>query len=151
MFQINHFGSFQFTDSGCPEKPCMLYPWRLSRPGWMGSWAAWAGASFSDLQPYPWQEGWKQMIFEVLLTQAILKFCDFKILWSWCVVLLLSPDQAQPFCRGLIFRWWVLACSRKSISFGLYLQSSHLKYQVSSHLWISFHTNKKYIILRKVI
>ena len=29
--------------NSCPERLWMLHPWRCSRPGWMGPWAAWAG------------------------------------------------------------------------------------------------------------
>ena len=28
--------------TGCPERLWMLHPWRCSRPGWMGPWAAWS-------------------------------------------------------------------------------------------------------------
>ena len=27
----------------CPERLWMPHPWRCSRPGWMGPWAAWSG------------------------------------------------------------------------------------------------------------
>jgi len=38
-----------FTDrlvmcwNSCPERLWMPHPWRCSRPGWMGPWAAWSG------------------------------------------------------------------------------------------------------------
>jgi len=35
----------------CPEKLWVPHPWRHSRPGWMGPWAARAAGG----QPYPWQ------------------------------------------------------------------------------------------------
>ena len=35
----------------CPERLWMPRPWRCSRPGWMGSQAAWAGAHSSSWQP----------------------------------------------------------------------------------------------------
>jgi len=32
--------------TGCPEKLWMPHPWRCSRPGWMGPWAAWSGEMY---------------------------------------------------------------------------------------------------------
>ena len=29
--------------NSCPERLWMPHPWRRSRPGWMGTWAAWSG------------------------------------------------------------------------------------------------------------
>ena len=49
--------------NSCPERLC---PWRCSRPGWMGPWAAWAGLKGGDWWPCLQQGGWSFMILEVL-------------------------------------------------------------------------------------
>ena len=49
------------TGTGSPEKLWMPHPWRHSKPGCMGPWAAWS----IGRQPCLWQEGWSSMIFKV--------------------------------------------------------------------------------------
>ena len=35
-------GEWWGAGTGCPERLWMPHPWRCSRPGWMGPWAAWS-------------------------------------------------------------------------------------------------------------
>jgi len=37
--------------TGCPEMLWMPLPWRRSRPGWMGPWAAWPSIKHRDWKP----------------------------------------------------------------------------------------------------
>ena len=60
----------------CPEKLWMSHPWKCSRPGWMGPWAAWS----SGRCPCPWQGNWNKMLFKVSSSpnhSKILWFCDY--------------------------------------------------------------------------
>lgn len=50
----------------CPERLWMPHPWRISRLGWMGPWAAWSTAWFKLLATL------ELMILMVLPTQVIL-------------------------------------------------------------------------------
>jgi len=60
------------------EKP---HPLRHSRPGWMGSWAAWSGR----WQPCPQQGVGTRWASRSSPTLAILWFYDYMIIWSsWC-------------------------------------------------------------------
>ena len=51
--------------TGCPERFWMPCPWRCSRPGWMGPWAAWSGIEWGGWWPCLWQGGWRFMILDV--------------------------------------------------------------------------------------
>jgi len=62
----------------------MPHPWRCSRPGCMGPWAA----SFSGWQPCPQQEGGTAWTLRSLPTQAILWYYDSsskhqELSWMW--------------------------------------------------------------------
>jgi len=39
----------------CPERLWMLHPWRCSRPGWMGPWAAWSSTRSGGWWPCLWR------------------------------------------------------------------------------------------------
>ena len=43
----------------------MPRPWRCSRPGWMGLWAAWSSITYGGWWPCLWQGGWSLVILEV--------------------------------------------------------------------------------------
>ena len=65
--------------NSCPERLWMPHPWRHSRPGWMGPWAAWSGIKCGGWWPCLWQGGWSFMILEVpskLGHSVILQFYD---------------------------------------------------------------------------
>jgi len=51
--------------NSCPERLWMPRPWRCSRPGWMGPWAAWSSIKCGVWQPCLQQGGWSLMILEV--------------------------------------------------------------------------------------
>ena len=51
--------------NSCPERLWMPHPWRCSRPGWMGPWAAWSSIKCGGWWPCLWQGGWSFMILEV--------------------------------------------------------------------------------------
>ena len=51
--------------TGCLERLWMPHPWRCSRPGWMGSWAAWSSIKHRGWWPCLWQGDWRFMILEV--------------------------------------------------------------------------------------
>ena len=51
--------------NNCPERLWMPHPWRCSRPGWMGPWAAWYGIGHGGWQPCLQQWGWSLMILVV--------------------------------------------------------------------------------------
>ena len=51
--------------TGCSERLWMPRPWRCSRPGWMGPWAAWFSTECGGWWPCLWQGGWSFMILEV--------------------------------------------------------------------------------------
>ena len=51
--------------NSCPEKLWLPHPWRCSRPGWMGPWAAWSSIKQEGWWPCLWQGGWSFMILEV--------------------------------------------------------------------------------------
>ena len=58
-------GKWWGSGTGCPERLWMLHPWRCSRPGWMGPWAAWSSIKCGGWWPCLWQRGWSFMILEV--------------------------------------------------------------------------------------
>jgi len=62
----------------CPEKLWVPHPWRCSRPGWMGPWAAWAGGWQSA---YGSGIGMRRSLRE-LQTQAILRFYNIILVIS---------------------------------------------------------------------
>jgi len=49
----------------CPERLWMPHPWRCSRPGWMGPWAAWSSIKCWRLVARPVAGDWSFMILEV--------------------------------------------------------------------------------------
>ena len=51
--------------TGCPEKLWMPHPWRCSRPGWMGPWAAWSSIKCEGWWPWLQQRDRRLMILEV--------------------------------------------------------------------------------------
>jgi len=52
--------------TGCSEKLWMSCPWRCSRPGWMGPWAAWSSIRCGSWWPWLWWGGgWIFMILQV--------------------------------------------------------------------------------------
>ena len=51
--------------NSCPERLWMLCPWRYSRTGWMGPWAAWSSIRYGGWWPCMWQGGWSLRILEV--------------------------------------------------------------------------------------
>ena len=53
-------GTAAHRGCGCP-----IHPWRCSRPGWMGPWAAWAGIKCGGWWPCMQQGGWSFMILGV--------------------------------------------------------------------------------------
>ena len=42
-----------------------LCPWRCSRPGWIGPWAAWSSIRYGGWRPCLWWGDWRFMILEV--------------------------------------------------------------------------------------
>ena len=54
-------------------------PWKHSRPGWMGPWAAW----FSGWQPCPLQGVGTRWSLRSFPTKAILRFYDSMTLWFY--------------------------------------------------------------------
>ena len=66
--------------TGCSERLWVLHPWRCSRPGWMGLWAAWSSIRYRGWWPCLWQEGWSFMILGDPSSQVILWFYDTKLL-----------------------------------------------------------------------
>jgi len=51
---------------------CPVHPWRCSRLGWMGPWAAWSSIKSGGWWPCLWQGGWSWWSLRSLSTQAIL-------------------------------------------------------------------------------
>jgi len=51
--------------TGCPDRLWMHCPWRCSRPGWMGPWAAWSSIKCGGWWPCLLWLGWTSMILEV--------------------------------------------------------------------------------------
>ena len=49
----------------CPERLWMPLPWRCSRPGWMGPWAAWSSIRYGAWRPCLQQGGRSLVILEV--------------------------------------------------------------------------------------
>ena len=70
MFRLHVRGKF-FTERAvkcwhsCPDRLWMLHPWRCSRPGWMGPWAAWSSIKCGDWWPCLWQGDWNFMILGI--------------------------------------------------------------------------------------
>ena len=62
--------------NSCPERLWMPHPWRCSRPGWMGPWAAWSSIRCESWQPCTQQRVWSLMILEVPSNPS-----HSKILW----------------------------------------------------------------------
>jgi len=50
--------------TGCQGRLWMPHPWRCSRPGWMGPWAAWSSIKWGGWWPFLWWGGWSFMILE---------------------------------------------------------------------------------------
>ena len=48
------WGAGTAAQRGCG---CPVHPWRCSRPGWMGPWAAWSGIKCGGWWPCLWQGG----------------------------------------------------------------------------------------------
>ena len=65
----------------CPERLWVPRPWRCSRPGWMGPWAAWAGIKCGGWWPCLWWGVGASWSLRSLSTQAILWFYNSMILW----------------------------------------------------------------------
>ena len=64
--------------TGCPDRLWMHHPWRCSRPGWMGPWAAWSSIKCGGWQPCLWQGSWSLMILRVPSNPS-----HSVILWIW--------------------------------------------------------------------
>ena len=60
--QREWWGAGTAAQRGCG---CPVHPWRCSRPGWMGPWAAWAGIKHGGWWPCLWRGGWSFTILEV--------------------------------------------------------------------------------------
>ena len=56
------WGAGTAAQRGCG---CSIHPWRCSRPGWMGPWAAWSGIKWGGWQPCLQQRSWSLMPLEV--------------------------------------------------------------------------------------
>ena len=52
-----YFPSPNYNRTGCPERLWMPHPWRHSRPGWMGPWAAWSSIKCGGWWPCLWWAG----------------------------------------------------------------------------------------------
>ena len=99
-----------------PERLWMPHPWRCSRPGWMGPWAAWAGMKCGGWWPCLWQGGWSFMILGVssnlghsmILRRDIAHISDvMHVIPGCCVSILLLCFVS---CV-LSFRWaWPARC-----------------------------------------
>jgi len=63
--------------TGCPERLWMPRPWRCSRPGWMGPWAAWSILDVEVGGPACGGGVGASWSLRSLPTRAILWFCDF--------------------------------------------------------------------------
>ena len=55
----------------CPERLWMPHPWRCSRPGWMGPWAAWSDIRYGRWLPCLWWGVGASWSLRSLPTQAI--------------------------------------------------------------------------------
>ena len=76
--------------TGCPDRLWMHHPWRCSRPGWMGPWAAWSSIKGVCWWPCLWQgvgDSWF-MILEVPSYPG-----HSVILWFWERLNLYTGDQ----------------------------------------------------------
>jgi len=62
--------------TGYPERLWMPRPWRCSRPGWMGTWAAWSSITCRGWWPCLWLGGGDSWSLTSLPTWAFLWFCD---------------------------------------------------------------------------
>jgi len=74
-------GEILYYESGevlnrLPERLWMPHPWRCSRPGWMGPWAAWAGMKWGGWWPCLQQRGWSFVILEVPSNPSHSVVCD---------------------------------------------------------------------------
>jgi len=61
----------------CHGGKWMLHPWRCSRPGWMGPWAAWSGIKWGGWWPCMWRGVGASWSLGSLPTQAIMwkRYC----------------------------------------------------------------------------
>ena len=90
-----------------PRDAVMPHPWRCSRPGWMGPWAAWAGGG----QPCPWQG---------------LKIED---LWG--------PFQPKPFCDSVAMLIYSGNLPWGPQAFSLPLASATNSWTPPTYIWVS--------------
>ena len=70
---INCAMKYHLAQRGCG---CPIHPWRCSRLGWMGPWAAWAGSTCGGWWPCLWWGVGAPWSLRSLPTQAILWFRD---------------------------------------------------------------------------
>ena len=68
------------AETGCPERLWMPRPWRCSRPGWMGPWAAWPSIKCGGRWPGMW--GGRLELHDPWGLFQPRPFCDSVILWS---------------------------------------------------------------------
>jgi len=60
-----YYDSGEVLATGCPERLWMPRPWRCSRPGWMGPWAAWSSITCGGWWPCLGWWGSSLMILEI--------------------------------------------------------------------------------------
>ena len=76
--QREWWGAGTAAQGGCG---CPVHPWRCSRPGWMGAWAAWSSIWYGGWWPCLQQGVGALWSLRSLPTQAILWFYDFRKEW----------------------------------------------------------------------
>ena len=74
---------------------CLVHPWRCSRPGWMGPWAAWAGMKCGGWWPCLWRGVGASWSLRSLPTQAILWFYDSMTVKSKFKMMMNNSDNYQ--------------------------------------------------------
>jgi len=86
--------------TGCPQRLWMLHPWRCSRPGWMGPWAAWSSIRYGGLRPFLWEWGWNLMILEAPSNPS-----HSMILWFYDKRGKCYSSPFLPCCSTMVFSW----------------------------------------------
>ena len=84
------WGAGTAAQRGCG---CPVHPWRCSRPGWMGPWAAWAGMKCGGWWSCLWWGIGASWSLRSLPTQAILRFYDTLSAIVWCAGTEILPAQ----------------------------------------------------------
>ena len=82
------WGAGTAAQRGCG---CPVHPWRCSRPGWLGPWAAWAGITCGDWWPCLWWGGWSFVILEVPSNPG-----HSVVLWYCCIFVKTTSSQSSP-------------------------------------------------------